>query len=258
MEKNNFSDWIQKRTNQIDESWVNNLFKRKQQDQSKPIDIEQEEIYNNPSVIKYSNKVISDLYLDKPLVIVNEFGKPLKPYNGQPNEELKNSIKRYVAAHLIGYTKSYLAISYHDASIIFDFIDSVKIPEQQKTVAEFLNIKNIQSLHHWISGRIPVSKNAMLQTGYTAASEKPNIRKIKSNLSNEKLIQDLIDKSKEVSSLFLGKKGQKSPSFTMDFVDALNSLEKTLNSLDVTVNPKISNKSRIKTSAHRTGNINPV
>lgn len=172
MEMRKFDNWLNHRQNNIEEGIIDKVrdFFTKKSAPTHTGPEEPSQVYTNPTVMKYTQEVISRLGIDKPLEQIDDAGKKIGDYPGHPPAEVSQTLMRFIAGHVLGGSRSFLNISYHDAAYILNFLDRLRVPGDRHSVAERLDVTNPNSLSHWLQNHVPLAPDALKQQGFDAIS----------------------------------------------------------------------------------------
>ena len=201
-EKNNLNEWI----------WSQNI--------RNP-----EDIYKDKKTLKYFNQIITDLTLDSNnLIKLDDDGEETDEVVVIPSN-VKQALMKFIAAHLYGSkeSKSFLRISFHDASVIINFLDSIKHATDKNTIAEKLRIEEPQAFSDWLQSRIPASKDATYQSGYTHSSRLFKRASAKNKIDDKKFF-DLVRKADALVGLIRFRKSK----ISAEVMAAVGDVEKSL------------------------------
>lgn len=266
MEKKNFQSWLDRRQNILEEGvfdWLRNLGSSPKKPQStgpnKP-----EEIYNDPEVIKYYNEILDHWGFNKKRYeIIDNKGNTIGVFDGKVPEDFHKALLRYIAGHIYGQgdQKSFMRISFHDASTIIDFLDNLRSPGATQSVADDYRIDRPDTLSLWFQSKLPTHATARLQQGYTSNQYLTPRQKLAQKTNIDSAHPELQQLAKTIADLvpnFFNTKGEpyRAP--------ALRSMRVAVNAVIAqakkvfSTNPAIMNLKEIPNAASASGGGTPI
>jgi hypothetical protein len=237
MERRKFDNWVKSRQNIVGEGFMDRIFGRKQQPQSHepPEPEEPSHIYAHPTVEKYHREVLDHLLLNQPLEIINGSGQKTGDYHGKLPPEIDKALRRFVASHTLGGEKSFLRVNQHDAILILNYMDRLRVPGEDSPLTDRFGITNPVSFSQWMETHVPVSLNVQRQMGFAQASGNyvPPRDNVGAGSLRDPRIKKLVDASLKVINGVSGKMETSSRRITKDIIDGVKEMRGALAAMNI-------------------------
>lgn len=185
MDKTNFDVWLNKRQQQVNENMAKRLWDRLRgtpppappadptPPPPEPAIKKPGDIYGNADVQEYTQNVLNILGIKAGMEVIDNKGNTVGSYDGHIPPAINQALMRFIAGHIHGGgdKTSFLWVSYHDAAVIVDWLDSLRQPGQKLSVAEQFHVEDPKSLALWIQTKLPMHQDARYQDGYKSSAD---------------------------------------------------------------------------------------